>query len=129
MTAIQGNDGTTTLPSGHGALLKTWRCRISNTIVDVSRFSDTAAPVLSRHRAGIISIEGSASGAPDDGTTLGADSIAAGGTSMTLGLTSTRTLVFVGLISGVSPESDKNGAASVMFDFVNGDSQTFTEAW
>ena len=127
MTAIIGNDGAITMVGGHAAIVRSWRARFPRTIVEVTGFTDTA---LRRNRAGLVAIEGSAVATPDTTSAIGATTIGGGGTvGFILALTAARTFTFQGLMSNVAPESDKNGQAVVTFDFVNGDSNTFTESW
>ncbi len=126
MTAIIGNDGSIVLNTGHAIITRLWRGSFERTIVEVTGFADVN---LRRNRGGNFAISGSAVGTPDTAMAIGAMAGVAGGTSMTLQIAAARTFILTALVSNTQVESDKNGQAVVTYDFVNGDSDAFTEGW
>lgn len=128
MVAIVGYEGNVTLPSG-GGVLDVWSARITRVTSETTAFGHT---IHRTNRAGLKDITGTASGKAGDAVgdapdiqTLPAD----GGASMTLTVQAGNTIAFVGLISGIGFDVDKEGDSVVTYDFVTGDGDTLTEVW
>ena len=132
MTAIIGNDGSiSTWPSTHGGntvavLLDIWRARFDRTIVEITGFGDLT---LRRNRGGNIAISGAASGKPDTGAGPGVKAGVSGGAPIVLVASVGKTFSFTGLTSSVQLEANKNAGHPLVYEFVNGDSDTLTETW
>ena len=125
MAANIGHDGSVTGAFGEVALINTWRARAIRTPVEVTGFGDTA---LRRNRLGNTAIEGSCTGTPS-ATSPEGDTTDADGAAVELLISSGRKWAFTACITVVGLESDKNGKAVSTYEFVNGDSNTFTETW
>ena len=130
MTAILGSDGSVTLDAAHnGTLLNSFTFTASTVTTNVTQFSDSN---LQRFRGGLQLLAGSATGTPDDttGAGPGANAGAVAGATTTFLLATAKSWAFTALLSNVTASSDTiGGAASVTFDFINGDSDTLTETW
>ncbi len=132
MAAIIGNDGNLTQMAAHaGQILDSWRANIINSVVEVTGFGDSTNR---RNRGGLINLDGSASGTPDDTATNepGAGAVVAAGEAITLTMQSGNTWAFTAVIRNITLEATKAGGTRVSFDFTIGDvsgADSFVEAW
>ena len=129
MTAITGHDGDFTMIAG-GGLLNRWRATFANVVSDITAFANTANM---RHRTGLLSIEGSASGTAERdvaNSDPGATTRDAGAESaITLTVATGCTYVFNAAFSSVSFDVNKTGDTVLTFDFVGGETGSLALAW
>lgn len=138
MTALVGNDGSITMPTGFtGALIRQWTANAEYVVSEVTGFTDAR---MRRHRRGLPLFRGSITGTaskdasatnPGAGATGGSTGSSAGpgGSSLVLTVASSCTWTFTALMSNIGLGPDKVGDSGLTYEFIGGDADDFVEAW
>ena len=120
LTYLTGNDGNVTFGDHFAALFNTWSGTVSRVSTDITGFADAGK----RRRLGVIDFTGSAGGHMSYGvtdtdpglTTMEALNFS-DGAAATFTVAAGCTIVADVVISSVAISSDKNGDATVAFNF------------
>lgn len=130
MTALIGDDGAITLPSGvHDGIINRWQATFASVTSETTGFTDST---LRRNRLGMLSCEGSATGLSQfdaANTSPGVGDIIAGGSSLVLTVATGCTYTITAAFNSIAHDVVKLGDSGLIFNFVNGDADTLTIAW
>lgn len=128
-TRISGSDGSVTLPAAtHEAVIRSFDLGFAYATANVTGFEDS----VQRNRIGMPALSGTMTGVPTyDAASTGPGFLdaVAGGSSVTWLFVTGCSIAATAGVNDIRGSSDAEGDATLVYSFVNGDSDTITETW